>query len=93
MVGLETIVVRSDGIFDAAAGDETVLMSPENGTYYALKATSRAIWDRLKTPVRVDDLCVELADTYQVPLETVKTDTLEFLNHLEAQKMIARRAG
>lgn len=93
MVALETIVVRNGGILDAAVADDTVLMSVETGTYYTLKATSRAIWDRLKAPVRVEDLCIELAETYQVPLEKVKTDTLAFLNHLEAQKMIERRTG
>ncbi|CCG40575.1 PqqD family peptide modification chaperone [Magnetospirillum molischianum] len=93
MVALETIVVRNDGILDANVGDETVLMSIENGQYYALTATSRAIWERLKEPVRVRDLCTDLADTYQTPLETVKTDTLEFLSYLETQKMIESRVG
>lgn len=93
MVALETIVVRNDTILDANVGDETVLMSVENGQYYALTATSRAIWERLKAPVRVRDLCVNLASAYQTPLETVEADTLEFLNYLEAQKMIEVRAA
>lgn len=93
MVALEMIVVRNDGILDANVGDETMLMSIENGQYYALTATSRAIWQRLKEPVRVQDLCTDLADAYQTPLETIKTDTLEFLRYLEAEKMIESRAG
>lgn len=93
MVALETIIVRNDTILDANVGDETVLMSVENGQYYALTATSRAIWERLKEPVRVRDLCADLAHAYQAPLETVAADTLEFLTYLEAQKMIEVRAA
>lgn len=94
MVALNTIVVRNAGVLDVNVGGETVLMSIESGTYHALKATSRAIWGRLKEPVSVEELCLDLADTYQVPLDTVKTDTLEFLGVLEAQKMIeARHSG
>jgi len=93
MVALETIVVRTDGYLGASIGDETVLMSVESGQYYALTATSRTIWERLKEPIRVRDLCTDLADAYQTPLETVQTDTLAFLSYLEAQKMIESRAG
>lgn len=93
MVALETIVVRTSRILDASVGDDTVLMSVEKGEYYALAATSRAIWARLKTPVRVRDLCIDLAETYQAPLETVETDTLEFLTYLEAQNLIESRPG
>ena len=91
MIDPDTVVVRSDTVLDASVGDESVLMSIETGTYYAMKVTSRAIWERLRTPVRVRDLCTELAGAYQAPLETVETDTLAFLNYLEAQKMIERR--
>ncbi|WP_395831093.1 PqqD family peptide modification chaperone [Elstera sp.] len=93
MVALETIIVRNDAILDANVGDETVLMSVENGQYYALTATSRAVWERLKQPVRVRDLCADLASAYQTPLETIEADTLEFLSYLEAQKMIEVRAA
>ncbi len=93
MVALETIVVRNDTILDANVGTETVLMSVENGQYYALTATSRAVWERLKAPVRVRDLCADLASAYQTPLETIEADTLEFLSYLEGQKMIEVRAA
>lgn len=69
-------------------GDEKVLMSVENGQFYAMTATSGAIWGRLAVPVRVGDLCKDLAAAYQAPLETVIADTLDFLSFLETQKLI-----
>ncbi len=93
MVGLETVVVRSAAILDASVGGETVLMSVETGQYYTLKVTSRAIWQRLREPVRVRDLCADLANAYQAPRDTVESDTLAFLNYLEAQNMIEHCTG
>ena len=93
MVTLDTIIVRNARFLGAAMGDETVLMSLETGTYFALKATSRAIWEHLREPVRVRDLCAGLANTYQAPLDAVESDTLAFLNHLEAQNMIEHCTG
>ncbi len=92
MVAMETIVVRNDAVLDAQVAEETVLMSVENGSYYTLTATSRAIWERLKQPICVRDLCDALVQAYQAPAETVAADTLEFLSYLEAQKMIETRA-
>lgn len=91
MVDLESVVVRSDTILDASVDDNIVAMSVATGQYYAMKVTSRAIWARLDTPVRVDALCAALAEAYQAPLETVQADTLAFLNYLEAENMIERR--
>ncbi len=88
MILLDTIVMRNTIILDADIQNETVLMNAETGQYYTLTATSRAIWDMLKEPVRVRDLCASLAASYQTPLETVQADTLEFLGYLSEQRMI-----
>ncbi len=88
MIEKNMVIVRNDAILSAVVGGETVLMSAEQGQYYALTATSRDIWDRLETPVRVADLCAALVEAYGVPLETVETDTLAFLDYLESQAMI-----
>ncbi len=93
MMAPEMIVVRRGDILEAQVSEETVLMSVETGQYFNLTTTSRAIWERLKTPVCVRDLCTELAAAYQTPLETVETDTLAFLGYLEAQNMIETRTG
>lgn len=90
---METIVVRSDAVLDAQVADETVLMSVENGSYYTLTATSRDIWERLRQPICVRDLCDALVEAYQAPTETVEADTLAFLNYLVAQRMIETRAA
>ncbi len=87
MMAIETIIVRSDAVLSANAGDEIVLMNVENGQYYGLTDTSRAIWELIASPIRVGDLCAMLAETYDVPIVEVENTTLAFLNYLEAQKL------
>jgi hypothetical protein len=93
MVSMDMIVVRSDAVLSAQVAEETVLMSVDNGSYYTLAATSRAIWARLDQPICVRDLCDALLRTYQAPAETVEADTLAFLTYLETQRMIETRAA
>lgn len=90
MMAIETIIVRSDAVLSANAGDEIVLMNIENGQYYGLADTSRAIWELIKAPIRVGDLCATLAKSYDIPLAEVETTTIEFLNYLESQNLASR---
>lgn len=93
MIEKNTVIERNDTILSAVVEGEIILMSPERGQYYALTATSQDIWDRLKTPIRIEDLCITLADAYGAPLETVETDTIAFLEYLETQAMIKVHAA
>jgi hypothetical protein len=89
MIAIETIVVRKDGIMDTRIDDTIVLMSVENEQFFELETSSRAIWERIKEPKRVRDLCLDIAGVYQVSLETVQSDIVDFLCFLEAKGMIA----
>lgn len=93
MIAMETIVVRKDGIMDTRMGETIVLMSVENEQFFELQTTSRAIWERIKEPKRVRELCSDLADVYQMSLETVQSDIIDFLCFLEAKGMIESQAG
>lgn len=88
MIAIETIVVRKDGIMDTRIDDTIVLMSVENEQFFELETTSRAIWEQIKKPKRVRDLCLDIAGVYQVSLETVQSDIVDFLCFLEAKGMI-----
>lgn len=88
MIAKNMMIVRNDAILSAVVGGETVLMSVDQGQYYALTATSHDIWERIETPIVVEDLCIALAEAYGAPLETVETDTMAFLEYLEAQAVI-----
>lgn len=88
MITLDTTIVRSDAVLSASVNGETVLMIGETGQYHAMAATSNDILNRLAEPVCVRDLCAALVLSYQAPAGLVESDTLEFLNHLEEQKII-----
>lgn len=91
MVSLDSTVTRKTNILGANFGDEVILMSPENENYYELTATSRTIWDKIAEPILVRDLCVDLSQIYQAPLERIEPDVLHFLSHLQIHNMVELR--
>jgi hypothetical protein len=88
MLGPDSLVMRDSAIFGADLAEETVLLSVDQGKYFSLSATSRAIWAGLSEAVRVKDLCANLARTYDAPIDQITKDTLAFLDYLQARGLI-----
>lgn len=88
-IALTTPVTRSDDLVFAGMGDETVLMSLEQGEYYGLDAIGTRIWALLDQPMTVADLCDRLVQLYAVELELCQQDTLDFVQELYDAKIIS----
>ena len=83
-----TVVSRQPDLLEANVGDDVVLLSVEQGSYYALDPIAAEVWRRLETPATIDELCVALADQYDVSPEQCETDVLKFLGELDAQHLL-----
>lgn len=88
---LDSIVVQSSDPLEAPLGEETVLMSIDRGNYYSISDTAGDIWGRLKTPLRIKELCAALASEYGADEAQVIADTMAFLEHLAAEGLIEVR--
>jgi hypothetical protein len=82
MVTRDSLISRSADLMAADLEQDTVLMSLERGSYFALAETGRAIWQQLATPMRAADLCAALGALYEGPAERIEADTLAFLTRL-----------
>jgi len=90
MITLQTIVTkRKDGLLVSELGKEVVMMDIDNGNYIGLNETGKAIWDMIDEPVKVSDLVDKLLAQYNIDKEQCSNDTLECLNKMEDQKLIA----
>ena len=85
---LDSVVVRSAEVMEAELHDETVLMSPTEGSYFGLTQTSKDIWGRIDQPVRVGDVCVQLAQVYAAPLPVIEDGALKFLKVLAEKGLV-----
>lgn len=81
-------VVRSEQCLSTEVGDETVLMSVENGCYGGLDDIGSDIWRRLEKPVSVAELCDELVAEYAADRAIIEADVLAYLRSLLQQQMI-----
>lgn len=81
-VQLNHSITRNSDIIEANIEGETIMMSITNGQYYELVSTAARIWDMIKEPKVVADICSELNEAYDVGREQCEHDVIHFLNHL-----------
>ncbi len=80
--------LRKTRILSAPIGDEIVMMSVERGQYYNLNAIGGRIWNLLETPHNLDQIVEALAEIYDAPDETIRTESAAFIARLEREGLI-----
>jgi hypothetical protein len=81
-LSLDSIVVQKPDQLAAEIRQEVVMMSVARGEYYGLDAIGSDIWRRIATPIRVADLCRELAGSYDGDAVAIRAEALAFLQKL-----------
>ena len=87
-ISADNILKRTDDIVSSNIEGETVMMSIENGKYYALDYIGRQIWKLLEKPISLTELCNILVDEYDVKMQTCKKDVLEFLEQFSSENLL-----
>lgn len=82
-------LVRASQIIATDVDGEIVLISIEDGKYFGLDTIGSEIWRRLEEPKRVDALTAELQAYFDGDPATIERETLEFLDKLAVQKLVA----
>jgi hypothetical protein len=72
---------------------EVVLMHLERDRCHGLGSTGSAIWRRLREPVRVADLMVQLEVEYAAAPGEIESDVLRTLREYAAEGLIQVRAA
>ena len=68
--------------------DSTVLLSLDNGEYYALDEIGSRIWGLCDGTHSVSDIIESICAEYDAPPETIKVDVLELLEELVGEKIL-----
>jgi hypothetical protein len=84
----DSIVRRSEGLAAGEMAGETVMMSIENGEYYALDQVASHIWRLIEKPRSVGEVCDLLLEQYDGERGEMERDILLFLNDLMARGLI-----
>jgi hypothetical protein len=87
----ETIVCWSSAPVATEVNNEVVLMSLDTDRCYGLGTTGSEIWRRLREPIRVADLSLQLADEYESAPGQIEADVLNTLQQFADEGLIEVR--
>lgn len=75
---------------EANAPDETLMMSIEQGQYYALGESADQLWRMLDGEVRIADIVDKLVAYYDVAADRCEAEVLPFLEQLLEERLIEK---
>lgn len=78
-----SVVLRQKDLVQAPNGDVLYMMNLKNGDYLYLNEVATQIWQRIKTPIVVAEVCRQLELVFAVPQEQCQSEVLAFLREIE----------
>jgi hypothetical protein len=80
---LSSTVKRKDAhTLSSQVADEIVMLDTKTGDYIGLNPIGSSIWEKIATPISVENLCNALLDEYDVTEQQCQEETLNFLKEL-----------
>jgi hypothetical protein len=78
----DVIARCEDDLLAAVVDGELVGMSVERGTCYGFNPVATRVWELIEQPARVDTLCSQLVEEYEVAPETCRAEVGALLDTL-----------
>ena len=75
-ITLQTVLVASPDLMASEVDGELVMMHVEKGSYYGLDPVAARIWESLKEPKSVDEVCTLMMQRYDVDEATCVAQAL-----------------
>ena len=88
MIGLKTVVSRSEEPVFAEVDGTVVMMSVGQGMYFALEGVGSRIWALLEQPRQVSEVCEALTKEFDIDAEACRREVLDFLDELHGARLI-----
>ncbi|HEX6770745.1 MAG TPA: PqqD family protein [Acidobacteriaceae bacterium] len=89
----ESIVCWSETQVATEVDREVVLMNVGRGRCYGLGESGSSVWRRLRSPIRVDDLCGELMLEYAADRDELTKDVIALLEQLQEEGLLKVSEG
>ncbi len=84
-----SVVQRTEHQVSTEIDGETVLLQFSSGKYFSLNPVGNFVWSLLEEPRKVDSICQELVQEYEVDVEQCQLDVLALLNELRAADLVS----
>jgi hypothetical protein len=90
-IGLDSCVVVSSDQITSQLGDESVMLSLNDGMYYGLDSIGTRIWAMLDRPRSVREICEVLQGEYDVQAAECEQAVLALLRDLNGRDLVEIR--
>ena len=88
-IELGTTVKQSTNQVSCNLNDEVAILNLESSLYFGLDEVGAYIWQAIREPTKVSDLCEQILERYDVEAEECRADVLEFIQKLDDAKLLA----
>ena len=83
-----TVVACRDGLIESEVDDEIVVLGIEQSVCYGLNRLGSRIWNLMREPIQICDLCRVLLNTYRVDPDVCERQVLDLLEELRVEGLI-----
>lgn len=87
----DSTVVASPEQTSSRVGEEVVVLGLEEGVYYGLDAVGARVWELIREPRAVADICETIVREYDVDDDRCARDVLDLLAALAERRLIEIR--
>jgi hypothetical protein len=92
-ISASSIVRASDDQMSAQLPGEAVILDLSTGTYYGFEGIGAAVWELIRTPVRVTELRDAITSRYDVDAGRCEAELLALLAEMADKKLIVVLPG
>jgi hypothetical protein len=83
---------RRPGVLVGQAEGQTVLLRPDDGSYYALKDVGSRIWELCDGERSIDQIADAISAEFDAPLEMIRADVRDLLTELRGEHLLVEHA-
>lgn len=83
-----TIIGQPDDLLSSKIDDEVIMLGIDSGKYFGLNSVGSHIWELIKEPHSIENLCSKLMDEFEVDEETCLKETIELIEELADNKLL-----
>jgi len=88
-----TVVAASPNQVSADLAGEAAILHLKSGVYYGLNQVGAFIWSRIRSPIRVDQICQAVCEEFETTPQQCESDVLALLRRLADEGLIELRDG
>ena len=79
---LNSVIGRGAEHVETRAGDQTLMMSIEQGKYYSVDATAARIWELIEHPAAISEIVDTLTTEYEIAADECAAQVTAFVTEL-----------